>query len=167
MQHTTGGYMVFAATTCKYVFNMKPRDVHWCTADCGWIMGHTVVTYGPLLNGAATLLFEGVPTYPHYGRVWEIVEKWRVQYFFTAPTLIRSLMSHGDKHVTKYDRSSLQVRAYLHAQLAAALLPSMAFGRAKRTAMLHCRMVLPQLTTLTLPASVDTALHRQDFLHLS
>ena len=89
--HTTGGYMVYAATTTKYVFDLKPGDLFWCTADCGWITGHTYVTYGPLLNGATSLVFEGVPNYPDPGRCWEIVDKFGVQVFYTAPTLIRSL----------------------------------------------------------------------------
>jgi acyl-coenzyme A synthetase/AMP-(fatty) acid ligase len=110
VQHNTGGYMVMAAATCKYVFNMAPKDVFWCTADCGWITGHTYLTYGPLLNGVTSLVFEGVPSYPDHGRLWQVIEKWAVKQFYTAPTAIRSLMSHGDAHVTGYDRSSLEAR---------------------------------------------------------
>ena len=111
VQHNTGGYMVYAATTCKYVFNMKPGDVYWCTADCGWITGHTYLTYGPLLNGVASLVFEGVPTYPGVDRCWQVVDKHRVKQFYTAPTAIRSLMSHGDGPVKQHARASLEVRA--------------------------------------------------------
>jgi acetyl-CoA synthetase len=109
--HTTAGYMLYAATTCKYVFNMKPGDVYWCTADCGWITGHTYLTYGPLLNGVASLVFEGVPSYPGHGRLWEVVAKHKVQQFYTAPTAIRALMCHGDDYVTAHDRSSIEVRS--------------------------------------------------------
>ena len=107
--HTTGGYMVYAATTAKYVFDLKPGDVFWCTADCGWITGHTYVTYGPLLNGATSLVFEGVPNYPDPGRCWEIVDKFGVNVFYTAPTLIRSLQREGDDFVEKYSRKSLRL----------------------------------------------------------
>ena len=103
--------MLYAATTCKYVFNMAPKDVYWCTADCGWITGHTYLTYGPLLNGVASVVFEGVPSYPDNGRLWEVVEKYKVQLFYTAPTAIRALMSHGDEYVTQHDTSSLEVRS--------------------------------------------------------
>eukprot|EP00891_Asterochloris_glomerata_P004542 jgi/Astpho2/4542/Aster-00128 len=106
--HTTGGYMVMAGMTTKYVFDMQPQDTFWCTADCGWITGHTYLTYGPLLNGATNVVFEGQPTYPSYSRCWEIVEKYKVTQFYTAPTLIRSLMQAGDQHV-KGDLSSLKV----------------------------------------------------------
>jgi acetyl-CoA synthetase len=99
----------YAATTCKYVFNMSPGDVYWCTADCGWITGHTYLTYGPLLNGATSVVFEGVPTYPNAGRLWEVVAKHKVKQFYTAPTAIRALMVHGDDPVKAHDRSSLQV----------------------------------------------------------
>lgn len=99
----------YAATTCKYVFNMSPGDTYWCTADCGWITGHTYLTYGPLLNGAASVIFEGVPTYPDVGRMWDVVAKNGVKQFYTAPTAIRALMVHGDEPVKKHDRSSLEV----------------------------------------------------------
>jgi acetyl-CoA synthetase len=113
VQHSTAGYMVFAAATCKYVFNLRPKDVYWCTADCGWITGHTYLTYGPLLNGVASVVFEGVPNYPDCGRLWEVVAKWNVQQFYTAPTVIRALMSHGDEPVQRHDRSSLEVHLIL------------------------------------------------------
>ena len=110
VQHSTGGYMVYAATTSKYVFNLAPGDVYWCTADCGWITGHSYLVYGPLLNGVASLVFEGVPNYPDCGRFWAVVAKWRVKQFYTAPTAIRALMGHGDAAVTPHDRSSLEAR---------------------------------------------------------
>ncbi|CAK7348158.1 unnamed protein product [Dovyalis caffra] len=97
--HTTGGYMVYTATTFKYAFDYKPSDIYWCTADCGWITGHSYVTYGPLLNGASVVVFEGAPTYPDAGRCWDIVDKFKVTIFYTAPTL----------YVTRYSRKSLRV----------------------------------------------------------
>ncbi|GLU06594.1 hypothetical protein SLE2022_236150 [Rubroshorea leprosula] len=107
--HTTGGYMVYAATTFKHAFDYKPSDIYWCTADCGWITGHSYVTYGPLLNGATVVVFEGAPNYPDPGRCWDIVDKYKVTLFYTAPTLVRSLMRGGDEYVTLYSRKSLRV----------------------------------------------------------
>lgn len=107
--HTTGGYMVYTATTFKYAFDYKPTDIYWCTADCGWITGHSYVTYGPLLNGATVVVFEGAPNYPDVGRCWDIVDKYKVSIFYTAPTLVRSLMREGDEHVSRYSRKSLRV----------------------------------------------------------
>ncbi|GAX72977.1 hypothetical protein CEUSTIGMA_g430.t1 [Chlamydomonas eustigma] len=107
--HTTGGYMVGAGVSTKYVFDMQPGDVYWSTADCGWITGHTYLTYGPLLNGAVCVLFGSTPTYPDQTRCWQVIEKYKVRQFYTAPTLLRSLLQHGDDWVTKYDRSSLRV----------------------------------------------------------
>jgi len=107
--HTTGGYMVYAGATCAAVFNLRARDVYWCTADCGWITGHTYLTYGPLLNGACSLVFEGVPTHPDAGRFWQIVAKHCVKCFYTAPTAIRSLQRFGDDVVLKHDRSTLKI----------------------------------------------------------
>ncbi|PAN38449.2 hypothetical protein GQ55_7G128000 [Panicum hallii var. hallii] len=107
--HTTGGYMVYSATTFKHAFDYKPEDVYWCTADCGWITGHSYVTYGPLLNGASVLVFEGAPNYPDPGRCWDIVDKYGVTIFYTAPTLIRSLMRDGTEYVDRYSRKSLRV----------------------------------------------------------
>ncbi|WIA34698.1 hypothetical protein OEZ86_013011 [Tetradesmus obliquus] len=107
--HTTGGYMVGAGTTCKYLFDLRPGDVYWCTADCGWITGHTYLTYGPLLNGVTNVLFGSTPAHPDAGRCWRIVEKYNVRVLYTAPTLIRSLMQFGDHWVTQHDRSSLRI----------------------------------------------------------
>ncbi|KAF2945083.1 hypothetical protein DAI22_02g191500 [Oryza sativa Japonica Group] len=107
--HTTGGYMVYSATTFKYAFDYKPSDIYWCTADCGWITGHSYVTYGPLLNGATVLVFEGTPNYPDSGRCWDIVDKYKVTIFYTAPTLVRSLMRDGTEYVTRHSRKSLRV----------------------------------------------------------
>ncbi|KGN51167.2 acetyl-coenzyme A synthetase, chloroplastic/glyoxysomal-like isoform X2 [Cucumis sativus] len=107
--HTTGGYMVYVGTTFKYVFDYKPSDIYWSTADCGWGAGHGYVTYGPLLNAATIVIHEGVANYPNSGRCWEIVDKYKVSVFFTAPTLIRSLMRDGDQHVRRYSRASLRV----------------------------------------------------------
>ncbi|KAA8494473.1 Acetyl-coenzyme A synthetase, chloroplastic/glyoxysomal [Porphyridium purpureum] len=107
--HTTAGYMVYTATTFKYSFDYQPRDVFFCTADCGWITGHSYVTYGPLLNAATQVVFEGVPTYPDAGRLWDIVQRYRVNQIYTAPTAIRALKAYGDSYVQAYDRSSLRV----------------------------------------------------------
>ncbi|KAF1507701.1 Acetyl-coenzyme A synthetase, cytoplasmic, partial [Eudyptula minor] len=107
--HTVGGYMLFAATSFKYVFDYQPEDVYWCTADIGWITGHSYLTYGPLANGATSVLFEGVPTYPDIGRMWSIVDKYKVTKFYTAPTAIRLLMKHGEEPVKKHSRKSLKV----------------------------------------------------------
>jgi acetyl-CoA synthetase len=109
MLHTTGGYMVYTAYTFKNVFQYTYNDVYWCTADIGWITGHSYIVYGPLLNGATTLMFEGVPSYPDFGRFWEIVQKHQVNQFYTAPTAIRALAKHGTELVDKYDLSSLKV----------------------------------------------------------
>ena len=107
--HTTGGYMVYASMTHQYVFDYKDGDVYWCTADVGWVTGHSYIVYGPLANGATTLMFEGVPTYPDSSRFWQVVEKHRVNTFYTAPTAIRALMREGDAPVTGCDRSSLRL----------------------------------------------------------
>ncbi len=109
MVHTTGGYMVYSAFTFKNVFQYRNDDVYWCTADIGWITGHSYIVYGPLANGATTVMFEGVPSYPDYGRFWEIVEKHKVSQFYTAPTAIRALAKENLDYVTKYDLSSLKV----------------------------------------------------------
>ncbi|WP_431157922.1 acetate--CoA ligase [Winogradskyella poriferorum] len=109
MMHTTGGYMVYAAYTFKNVFQYTEDDVYWCTADIGWITGHSYIVYGPLANGATTVMFEGVPSYPDFGRFWEIVEKHKINQFYTAPTAIRALAKHGTELVEKYDLSSLKV----------------------------------------------------------
>ena len=107
--HTTGGYMVYTAYTFRNVFQYRENDIYWCTADIGWITGHSYIVYGPLLEGATTMMFEGVPTYPDAGRFWQIVEKYKVNQFYTAPTAIRALMAKGDEYVEKYDLSSLKV----------------------------------------------------------
>jgi acetyl-CoA synthetase len=107
--HTCGGYIVYAAMTHKYVFDYQPGEIYWCTADAGWITGHSYIFYGPLANGATTLVFEGVPTYPDAGRFWQICEKHQVNIFYTAPTAIRALMSLGDDLVNKYDKSSIRL----------------------------------------------------------
>jgi len=109
MLHTTAGYMVYAAYTFKNVFQYKEDDVYWCTADIGWITGHSYIVYGPLANGATTVMFEGVPSYPDYGRFWDIVEKHKVNQFYTAPTAIRALAKQGVSFVETRDLSSLKV----------------------------------------------------------
>ncbi len=107
--HTTGGYMVYASMTHWYTFDYHDGDVFWCTADVGWITGHSYIVYGPLANGATTLMFEGVPTWPDVGRFWAVCEKHKVNQFYTAPTAIRALMAHGDEPVKKHDLSSIKV----------------------------------------------------------
>jgi acetyl-CoA synthetase len=107
--HTTGGYAVWAATTFHYVFDYRPGEIFWCTADIGWVTGHSYVVYGPLANGATSLMFEGVPNYPDFSRFWEVVERHRVSIFYTAPTAIRALMREGEAPVKKHDRSSIRL----------------------------------------------------------
>ncbi|MFZ5585105.1 MAG: acetate--CoA ligase [Thermodesulfobacteriota bacterium] len=107
--HTTGGYMVYVSLTHKYVFDYHDGDIYWCTADIGWVTGHSYILYGPLLNGAQSLMFEGVPTYPDAGRFWEVVDKWKVNIFYTAPTAIRAIMRMGDEFVKKHSRASLKL----------------------------------------------------------
>jgi len=109
MVHSSGGYMVYSAYSFKNVFNYADDDIYWCTADIGWITGHSYIVYGPLLNGATTMMFEGVPSYPDFGRFWEICEKHKVNQFYTAPTAIRALAKHPLDFVNKYDLSSLKV----------------------------------------------------------
>jgi acetyl-CoA synthetase len=109
MVHSTAGYMVYSAYTFKNVFQYREKDVYWCTADIGWITGHSYIVYGPLCNGATTIMFEGVPSYPDFGRFWEIVEKHKVNQFYTAPTAIRALAKEGVDHIEKYDLSTLRV----------------------------------------------------------
>ncbi|GAA0873399.1 acetate--CoA ligase [Gangjinia marincola] len=109
MVHTTGGYMVYTAYTFKNVFQYREDDIYWCTADIGWITGHSYIVYGPLANGATTVMFEGVPSYPDYGRFWGIVEKHKVTQFYTAPTAIRALAKENLNFVEKYNLSSLKV----------------------------------------------------------
>jgi acetyl-CoA synthetase len=107
--HTSGGYLVFAAVTHQYVFDYHDGDIYWCTADVGWVTGHSYIVYGPLANGATTLMFEGVPNYPTLSRFWEVVDKWKVNIFYTAPTAIRALMGAGCAHVKSTSRASLRL----------------------------------------------------------
>jgi len=109
VQHTTAGYMIFAEYTFKNVFQYSDGDVYWCTADIGWVTGHSYIVYGPLLAGATTVMFEGVPTWPDAGRFWDVVDKYKVNQFYTAPTAIRALVAQGNKYVTDKDLSSLKV----------------------------------------------------------
>ena len=109
VQHSSGGYLLHAAMTHKYVFDYQDGDIHWCTADVGWITGHSYIVYGPLANGATTLMFEGIPTYPDASRCWEIIDKHQVNIFYTAPTALRQLMAQGDDYVRKCSRSSLTI----------------------------------------------------------
>ena len=107
--HTTGGYMVYASMTHQYIFNYKKNDIYWCTADIGWVTGHSYIIYGPLSNGATTIMFEGVPNYPNTSRWWQIVDKYKVNIFYTAPTALRALMREGETPVKKTSRKSLKL----------------------------------------------------------
>jgi len=107
--HTTGGYMLQSSMSHKLVFDYKDNDIYWCTADVGWVTGHSYIVYGPLANGATTLMFEGIPTYPDASRFWEVVDKHKVNIFYTAPTALRALMAQGDKPVKKTSRASLKI----------------------------------------------------------
>ncbi len=107
--HTTGGYMVYASMTHQYIFDYKNKDIYWCTADIGWVTGHSYIIYGPLANGATTIMFEGIPNYPDSSRWWQIVDKYKVNIFYTAPTAIRALMREGDAPVKKTSRKSLKL----------------------------------------------------------
>lgn len=107
--HTTGGYLVYASMTHRYVFDYRPGDIYWCTADIGWVTGHSYIVYGPMANRATTMMFEGVPNYPDFGRFWQIVEQHKVNIFYTAPTALRALMKEGDTWPAKYDLSSLRI----------------------------------------------------------
>jgi len=107
--HTTGGYMVYAAMTHQYIFDYKPKDIYWCTADIGWVTGHSYIIYGPLANAATTIMFEGVPNYPDNSRWWKIIDKYKVNTFYTAPTAIRALMREGDAPVQSTSRKSLKL----------------------------------------------------------
>ena len=109
VMHTTGGYMVYTSTTYHYIFDYKPGEIYWCTADIGWITGHSYIVYGPMANRAVTVMFEGVPNYPDYGRFWEIVEKHKVNIFYTAPTALRALMKEGDDWPKRYNLESLRL----------------------------------------------------------
>jgi len=107
--HTTGGYLVWASMTHEYVFDLKEDDVYWCSADVGWVTGHTYIVYGPLANGATTVMFEGIPTYPDASRFWQVCDKHKVSLFYTAPTAIRALMREGDGPVNATSRKSLRI----------------------------------------------------------
>ena len=107
--HTSGGYLLYAAITHKYVFDYKEGDIYWCTADAGWITGHSYIFYGPLANGATTLVFEGVPTYPSVSRFWDVIDEHKVSIFYTAPTALRALMAQGDEPVNRTSRASLRL----------------------------------------------------------
>ena len=109
IQHSIAGYMVYAEYSFRNVFQYKQNDIYWCTADIGWITGHSYIVYGPLLSGATTIMFEGVPSHPSYSRFWEIIEKYKVTIFYTAPTAIRTLEAQGDEYVKPYNLSSLRV----------------------------------------------------------
>ena len=109
VMHTTGGYMVYASMTHQYIFNYKPKDIYWCTADIGWITGHSYIIYGPLSNAATTIMFEGIPNYPDSSRWWQIVDKYKVNIFYTAPTAIRALIKEGDSFVNSTSRKSLKL----------------------------------------------------------
>ncbi len=109
IRHTTGGYLVGTYLTARTVFDLRDEDVYWCTADIGWITGHSYIVYGPLANGATVVMYEGAPNQPHPGRLWEIVQRHGVSVFYTAPTAIRSFMRWGDEHVTRFDRKSLRL----------------------------------------------------------
>ena len=122
--HTTGGYMVYASMTHQYIFNYKEGDIYWCTADIGWVTGHSYIIYGPLANGATTIMFEGVPNYPDASRFWEVVDKHQVNIFYTAPTAIRALMKEGEKPVERLLENLLN---YLE-QLVNQLIPKLGCG---------------------------------------
>ena len=109
VMHTTGGYMVYVAFTHKMIFDYHPGDIYWCTADIGWVTGHSYIVYGPLANGATSIMFEGVPAYPDWGRFWDVVDKYKVNIIYTAPTAIRAIAKEGLDHVKKRDLSSLQL----------------------------------------------------------
>jgi len=109
VMHTSGGYMVYTATTHKYVFDYQEQDIYFCAADIGWITGHSYIVYGPLANGATTTMFESIPTYPNPDRYWQVIEKWKVNQFYTAPTAIRAIAAAGEEWPSKYDMPSLRV----------------------------------------------------------
>jgi len=109
VQHTVGGYMVYTATTHKYVFDYQDGDIYFCAADIGWVTGHSYIVYGPLANGATTMMFEGIPTFPHPDRYWQIIEKWNVTQFYTAPTAIRAIAAAGEEWPAKYEMPSLRL----------------------------------------------------------
>ena len=107
--HTTGGYLTYVHITAKYAFDLHETDVYACVADCGWITGHSYIVYGPLSNGATTVMFESTPVYPHHGRYWDLVQQFHITQFYTAPTAIRALMGYGPDIVQTFDLSSLRI----------------------------------------------------------
>ena len=109
VMHTCGGYLVYVSMTHEYIFNYKPNDIYWCTADIGWVTGHSYIIYGPLSNGATTIMFEGVPNFPNFSRFWDVIDKHKVNIFYTAPTAIRALMREGNEYVYKTSRKSLKL----------------------------------------------------------
>ncbi|MBT7860858.1 MAG: acetate--CoA ligase, partial [Gemmatimonadetes bacterium] len=109
VQHTVGGYMVYTAVTHKLIFDYRDGDIYFCAADIGWVTGHSYIVYGPLANGATTMMFEGIPTFPDAGRYWEIIEKWNVTQFYTAPTAIRAIAAAGEEYPAKYEMPSLRI----------------------------------------------------------
>ena len=109
VMHTTGGYLLQAAMSHKLVFDYKDKEIYWCTADVGWVTGHSYIVYGPLANGATTLMFEGIPTYPNASRFWDVIDKHKVNIFYTAPTALRALMAQGDDPVKNTSRESLRI----------------------------------------------------------
>ena len=131
MQHSTGGYLLHAMLTMKWMFDYKPTDVFWCTADVGWVTGHTYIAYGPLAVGATEIIFEGVPTYPDAGRFWKMIQDHKVTVFYTAPTAIRSLIKAGGDLPKKYDLSS---RCASSAPWASRSIPRRGCGTTRRSA---------------------------------
>src|SRR5205823_7037040 len=109
VMHTTGGYLVYTSLSHEAIFDLREEDTYWCTADIGWVTGHSYIVYGPLSNGATSLMFEGVPQYPDWGRFWEVVDKYQVNTIYTAPTALRALMREGDEPVKKHSRKSLRL----------------------------------------------------------
>src|SRR5205823_4778453 len=109
VMHTTGGYMVYTSLTHELIFDLREEDTFWCTADCGWVTGHSYVVYGPLANGATSVMFEGVPQYPDWGRFWDVVDKYQVNIIYTAPTAIRAIAREGEEPVRKRSRKSLRL----------------------------------------------------------
>ena len=107
--HTTGGYLLYAALTHQLIFDYHEEDTYWCTADIGWVTGHSYIVYGPLANGATSIMFEGVPSYPNYDRFWAVVEKYKVNIFYTAPTAIRAIAKEGDSWAKMHDLSSIRI----------------------------------------------------------
>jgi len=109
VMHTTGGYLVYTSLTHELIFDIREDDTYWCTADCGWVTGHSYTVYGPLANGATSVMFEGVPNYPDWGRFWDVVDKYGVTILYTAPTAIRAIAREGDEPVKKRSRKSLRL----------------------------------------------------------